>query len=108
MTPVQLPEVPEPFMDLHRDLTPVMYDAWSAQLRAYAIEAMMAERARLRTAVADYIHSEGCSCCRGNDHDEHKAVIAGLLGVAPYSDNSGFDFAPYRTGATQPEQNSER
>ena len=26
-----LPEVPEPFMDLHRDLTPVIYDAWAAQ-----------------------------------------------------------------------------
>ena len=40
MTPVQLPEVPEPFMDLHRDLTPVIYDAWAAQLREYAIQAV--------------------------------------------------------------------
>lgn len=105
MTPVQLPEVPEPFIEL---ITHTVYDAWAAQLREYATEAVMAERARLRTAVADYMHSEGCSCCRGNDHDEHEAVIAGLLGVAPYSDNSGFDFAPYRTGATQQEQNSGR
>ena len=37
---VHLPEVPEPFMDLHRDLTPVIYDAWAAQLREYAIQAV--------------------------------------------------------------------
>ena len=37
---VHLPEVPEPFMDLHRDLTPVIYDAWAAQLREYATEAV--------------------------------------------------------------------
>lgn len=102
MTPVQLPEVPEWSGDFMTE------SEFREAAQAYAIEYGDAILAKIRTAVADYMSSEGCSCCRGNDHDEHKAVIAGLLGVAPYSDNSGFDFAPYRTGATQPEQNSGR
>jgi len=34
------------------------------------------ELEKLQTAVADYIYSEGCSCCRGRDHDKHGEVIA--------------------------------
>lgn len=61
----------------------------SAQLRV--------QRQRIRRAVADYIGSEGCSCCQGSDHDTHKAILAKLLQVKKYPDSSGYDFSPYRT-----------
>ena len=54
-----------------------------------------AERALLRAAVAQYMSSEGCSCCEGPDHDEHKAVLAKLLHVPPYGDGSGYNFGKY-------------
>jgi len=48
---------------------------------------------QLRQAVADYMRSEGCSCCRDDDkHDEAKARLAALLNVPKYSDGSGYDF----------------
>ncbi len=47
----------------------------------------------IRQAVADYMQSEGCSCCRNIDaHEKHTAVLAGLLGVPMYDDASGYDF----------------
>lgn len=52
----------------------------------------------IRENVANYMHSEGCSCCR--DIDEHKkneAKLAELLNVTPYSDNSGYDFSQFRS-----------
>lgn len=55
-------------------------------------------RQQMRTALADYMYSEGCSCCQGSDHDEHKAVLGKLLNVPRYSDGSGYDFSKYRSG----------
>lgn len=52
----------------------------------------------IRQAIADYMASEGCSCCQ--DADEHKANeyrIGKLLQVPSYSDGSGFDFSKFRT-----------
>lgn len=68
-------------------------------------EHILAQRAKIirmvkemRTAVADYMRSEGCDCCRDRDaHAEHKARLAYLLGVPKYPDGSGFDFARYRS-----------
>lgn len=55
-------------------------------------------RREVRRAVADYMHSEGCECCRDTDaHKEHAARLAKLLRVEPYSDSSGFDFHRFRT-----------
>ena len=55
-------------------------------------------RAALRTAVADYMSSEGCSCCRDSEaHREHEKALGKLLKVKKYSDGSGYDFSPYRT-----------
>lgn len=54
-------------------------------------------RKELRRAVADYMRSEGCSCCEGLDHDDHKERIAKLLNVRKYPDGSGYDFGPYET-----------
>ena len=51
------------------------------------------ELKELRQAVADYMQSEGCSCCRNlEEHDKHKARLAKLLKVPLYSDKSGFNF----------------
>lgn len=61
-------------------------------------EVRLKELMRLRQAVADYMASEGCGCCRSEDrHDEAKERLANLLGVPAYSDGSGFDFAQFTT-----------
>jgi len=55
-------------------------------------------RAELRTAIANYMSSEGCSCCRNNKkHDEHEEAIAKLLNVKKYDDDSGYDFSRYES-----------
>ena len=47
----------------------------------------------IRVAVANYMRSEGCSCCQNiEDHEVHTAKLAALLQVPPYSDGSGFNF----------------
>jgi len=52
----------------------------------------------VRRLVADYMASEGCSCCRSIDkHRENTEALGKLLKVKPYSDGSGFNFAPFRT-----------
>jgi hypothetical protein len=53
----------------------------------------------IRRAVADYMRSEGCSCCRGADHGEHEAKLGELLDVPKYADGSGYDFAQFRSGS---------
>lgn len=51
----------------------------------------------LRTAVANYMWSEGCSCCQDVEaHKEHTKVLAELLDVDTYDDGSGYDFSKYR------------
>lgn len=52
----------------------------------------------IRQAVADYMRSEGCACCR--DHDAHEINakrLAKLLRVPAYPDLSGYDFTRFRT-----------
>lgn len=41
----------------------------------------MSFKERLRVAVANYIGSEGCWCCEGDDHDDHGEELARLLDV---------------------------
>jgi hypothetical protein len=54
---------------------------------------------QIRRAVADYMLSEGCSCCRDVEaHAEHGTVLAKLLRVPKYRDGSGYDFFKFRTG----------
>lgn len=56
------------------------------------------ERAEMRRLIADYMRSEGCSCCRDTEaHEQHAAAIAKAIGVRKYSDGSGYDFSRYRT-----------
>lgn len=50
--------------------------------------------ASVRTAVAEYRRTEGCSCCEDHDgHDRATARLAKLLNVPKYSDDSGYDFS---------------
>lgn len=52
----------------------------------------------IRQAVADYMGSEGCSCCRLEEaHRAHAARLAKLLDVPTYPDGSGYDFSQFRT-----------
>ena len=56
------------------------------------------ELKELRQAIADYMQSEGCSCCENVDaHKEHAARLAKLLRVKKYSDGSGYNFNRYAT-----------
>lgn len=63
----------------------------------------MAERKKVdliavRRAVADYMRSEGCSCCENTDaHNEAKKRLARLLDVPMYDDKSGYDFFKFTT-----------
>ena len=53
---------------------------------------------KIRQAFADYVASEGCSCCQNETaHAEAAARLAELLDVPPYKDASGPDFYRFRT-----------
>lgn len=55
-------------------------------------------RKEVREAVADYMRSEGCSCCQDKEaHEKHKERLAKLLNVKPYGDGSGYDFSEHRS-----------
>lgn len=52
----------------------------------------------IRQAVADYMHSEGCGCCRDNvAHEKNAERLAKLLKVPKYIDGSGYKF--YKFGS---------
>jgi methionine aminopeptidase len=52
----------------------------------------------IREAVANYMSSEGCACCRNIEaHKLHEAHLAKLLRVPKYKDGSGYDFGRFRT-----------
>jgi hypothetical protein len=56
----------------------------------------------LRTAVADYIKSEGCDCCQNREaHEDAARRLAGLLNVPMYSDASGYNFNRFATDPTR-------
>lgn len=59
-------------------------------------------RIQIRKAVADYMESEGCSCCRDIEgHAEHTKRLAELLDVPMYKDGSGYDFRQFRSDASK-------
>jgi hypothetical protein len=63
------------------------------------------ERAEIRRLIADYMRSEGCTCCRDTEaHEKHAEALAKALKVRKYDDGSGYDFAHYRS----PESNGDR
>lgn len=52
----------------------------------------------VRRAVADYMASEGCSCCRNEEkHEDAARRLAGLLDVPMYDDGSGYDFYQFKS-----------
>lgn len=56
------------------------------------------ERDILRTALADYMWSEGCECCQDSGaHNAARDRLAKLLNVKKYKDGSGWNFQRYRT-----------
>lgn len=61
------------------------------------MKTLTAFKKEMKQAIADYMRSEGCSCCRGDDHSDHKVRIAKLLNVPKYSDGSGYDFRKYES-----------
>lgn len=53
---------------------------------------------QMREAVANYMRSEGCTCCQDYEaHKRHTEVLGKLLNVPKYSDGSGRDFSKYKT-----------
>jgi hypothetical protein len=50
----------------------------------------------IRKAIANYMLSEGCSCCQDISAHEHSAeIIAKMLNVPLYSDGSGYNFTMF-------------
>ncbi len=55
-------------------------------------------RAEARRLIADYMYSEGCSCCQSiGEHSAAKDALGKLFHVAKYADGSGYDWFSYRT-----------
>lgn len=55
----------------------------------------------IRQAFADYVYSEGCSCCRNTgEHTKAMDKLGKLLKMKKYSDGSGYDYSKYKS--TQP------
>lgn len=53
---------------------------------------------QIRQAIADYMATEGCSCCQDTDgHNEVKKKLAKMLNVPMYSDKSGYDFYKFKS-----------
>jgi hypothetical protein len=64
----------------------------------HAKESNMTKLEKVRKALADYMYSEGCYCCRSEPkHSEAAAELAKLLNVPAYSDDSGYDFYKFRS-----------
>jgi hypothetical protein len=58
-------------------------------------EALISE---IRTAFADYLASEGCSCCQDKPkHDIALDKIGKLLQMQKYEDGSGYDYGKYQS-----------
>lgn len=57
------------------------------------VESLLVE---IRKAFADYVKSEGCSCCQDTAmHQEAAERLGELLNVKKYPDGSGYNFYDY-------------
>ena len=69
-----------------------------AQPRRKFPDMTVGELKDIRRALADYMASEGCSCCRNQEaHKKAEAELAELLQVPAYDDDSGYDFGRFCT-----------
>lgn len=69
---------------------------WISENRPKRSNDMKIDKKIILNAIAEYMGSEGCDCCRGRDHEKNRERIAKLLGVKKYKDGSGYDFSAYR------------
>lgn len=57
----------------------------------------MTKLEKIRLAFADYVRSEGCSCCRDIEkHNDARQRMGELLGAPKFDDDSGYDFQAFR------------
>ena len=88
-----IPETPEP-----KSIKTMVMIEQSELTRLQSVEKAQEWIPVIRTAIADYMYSEGCSCCRNVEaHKKHTKRIAKLLDVPKYEDGYGFDFYQFRT-----------
>ena len=53
---------------------------------------------KIRTALANYMFAEGCSCCCDIErHEKYKKELAELLDVPMYDDESGYNLSLFRS-----------
>ena len=53
---------------------------------------------KIKQAIADYMATEGCSCCENIDgHNKAKEELALLLDVPKYNDSLGYNFSKFET-----------
>lgn len=53
---------------------------------------------KLRTHFANYVYSEGCSCCRNDEpHNDAMAEICKILSIPQYDDESGYNTSLFKT-----------
>ena len=55
----QLPPLPEPFMELHREIAPHVYAAWAGQMRTYAAAAIAEMREDAALAAKSVLQTQG-------------------------------------------------
>lgn len=80
--------------------TPTMRHGFKAQLWDKLVDARVAlinDKIDIRRAVANYVRSEGCSCCEGHNHDKHGNTLGKVLQAEKYTDGSGYDLYQYAT-----------
>jgi hypothetical protein len=92
-------------LNRHREAWPNKSDEWLFQRldnelkqKVEEIYRLLNQQALIRDALADYIRSEGCSCCQDTEkHQEAAKRLAELINVEPYEDGSGYNFYKYGT-----------
>lgn len=83
--------------------------AWNTRADDDRIEALQAEKAKLRGLVATLWCASGCSCCRDDKTWEKvSAELAEIFGVRKYDDGIGYDWYSLDEAALYRRQNDDR
>ena len=93
------------YHDIRNAYMPDYYNNKQIMFQIHAIEEMLNDARvdgeitkTIRKAVADYMQSEGCSCCSNiEEHGKAKKKLAKLLNVPKYDDGSGYNFNKFAT-----------